>query len=128
MPIITPNTSEQLDLTPMEPGPKTARINAVEATKSKKGTPMLVLDLTVTDGDQERPRKDWVVTEGPGSSKFDQLLRAIGMPDLADAYKNNTGEGFDTDTLLGQEVTVITDKSLDNKGQLRDGISAYLAI
>jgi hypothetical protein len=111
----------------MDPGPKSGQINAVEATNSKeKGTPMLVLDLTIEYNGEQRPRKDWVVTEGPGSGKFDQLLRAIGEDDLADQIKAGEGPPVDTDIFLGQTVIVVTDKSVGKDGKLRDGVDSYL--
>lgn len=126
MPIIYPNTSKMVDMTPMEPGPKPARIDAVTPSNSKKGNPMLVLDLTIRDGESERPRKDWVVTEGPGSGKFDQILRACGFDDVADQIKAGTPVPFNTDDLIGQEVIVVTDRSIGDDEKIRDGVSQYL--
>lgn len=128
MPIITPDTTEQLDFSPLEPGTYPATVTKVEADTSKKGNPMLVVYFSV----EKAPgvtvqRKSWLVTSGEGTSGFDQLLRATGFADLADVYKDKSASkpAFDTDDLINQQVLVIVEQSEYN-GQLRDQIKTYL--
>lgn len=128
MPIITPDTTEQLDFSPLEPGTYPATVTKVEADTSKKGNPMLVVYFSVEKAPGVTvPRKSWLVTSGEGTSGFDQLLRATGFADLADVYKDKSASkpAFDTDDLINQQVLVVVEQSEYNK-QLRDQIKTYL--
>ena len=94
----------------------------------EKGTPMIVPTFEVKYKDKKRPRDAYVVTEGPGSWNFDQLLRAVHMDALADAYKDpavTPKPPFDTDSLIDQELNVVVVEQL-YQGQKRDAINGYL--
>ena len=77
----------------------------------------------------QKEREAYIVTEGPGSFNFDQLLRAVNMDELADQYadENQAGPAFDTDTLIGQELNVMVDHQ-DYQGSIRDTINGYLKV
>lgn len=129
MPIIQPDTSQQIDMGPIEPGTYNAKIVACSFERSKeKGTPMIVPELEVNVDGKLRKRKTWVVTEGAGSFNFDQLLRACNFDALADTYKdpNVANPDFDTDSLIGQELQVVVDTQLDKQGNPRDNIKTFL--
>lgn len=130
MPIINPDTSEQIDLGPIEPGTYKAKIEKVDFELSKsKGTPMIIPEFAIQVGDgKPRMRKAWIVITGPGSYNFDQLLRACGFDTYADQYKDpsQANPDFDTDNLIGQDLQVVMDRKLDDKGNARDEIKAYL--
>lgn len=128
MPIITPDTSSQLEFKPLDPGTYPARIAAVEYGLSKSsGNPMLTVNVELNVEGRTVPRKAFLVITGEGSYGFDQLLRACRMDQLADAYKDKSAEKppFDTDELVGQEVSVIVEHETYNN-QLRDRIKAFL--
>ena len=129
MPILTPDTSEQLDLSPIPAGVYPADITKTEAGISKSsGAPKLVAGLSVTVDGKKKPRTAHLVISGPGSGTFDQLLRAAGMEELADAYKNPAVQPkppFDTDSLVGKTVNVIIEEQIYN-GQKGDQIRGFL--
>jgi len=128
MPIITPDTSSQIEFTPLDPGTYPAKITAVEYGHSKSsGNPMLTVTLVLTHDGKSFTRKAFLVITGEGSYNFDQLLRACGFVDLADAYKNKHAEkpSFDTDDLIGAEMSVVVDHETYN-GQLRDRVKSFL--
>lgn len=127
MPIINPDLSDALDMSPIEPGTYKARIEAVTAKTSSKGNPMIEVDFVVFTGDREAPRKTWLVISGAGAYGFEQLLRATGFDDIADAYKDKsaTKPPFDTDNFVGQELNVVIVTEMYNN-EPRDKISTYL--
>lgn len=128
MPIITPDTSAQLDLTPLEPNTYPAVVRAVEyGTSKSSGNPMLTVTVGVKHDGKEYPRKCFLVITGEGSYGFDQLLRACGFTSLADAYKDKSASkpAFDTDELLGQELNVVVEHETYNN-QLRDRVKTFL--
>jgi len=127
MTLLTPNTSEMEDLTPIEPGTFAATIVKAEADKSKAGNQMIVPTFEVAVGDGTRTRKSYLAIEGRGTWGFDQLLRACDMDELADQYKDPTVENppFDTDVLIGQSVMLVIDTQ-EYQGQPRDTITTYL--
>lgn len=130
MPIINPDTTEAIEMGPIEPGTYPAEIKAVDFQMSKNGNPMIVtsFDVTVEQGKKPRPRKAWIVITGPGSYNFDQLLRATGFDSLADQYKDpeQANPEFDTDNLIGQHLQLVIDNRLDEQGNKRDEIKAYM--
>lgn len=127
MPIITPDLSEALDNSPIEPGTYPAKIAAVDVETSKKGNPMVVATFKVTVDGKEKTRKSYLVITGAGAAGFGQLLRATGFSDIADMYADPDvpNPPFDTDNLIGQEVQVVISHSL-YQGQVRDQIDSYL--
>lgn len=128
MPVINPNTTDMEDLTPIEPNTYRARIAAARTQNSReKGNPMVVPTFAVRVGDKERTRKSFLNITGAGSFSFDQLLRAVGMAQLADRYRKGEDVPFDTDSLVGQELNVIITMGSYN-GQPRDEISGYLPL
>lgn len=128
MPIINPDTSEQISLEALEPGTYPAEIVAVEYGHAKSsGNPMLTVSFKVTADGKTVTRKSFLVITGAGAFNFDQLLRATGFDELADAYKDKEAEKpqFDTDDLIGQQLNVVIDHELYN-GETRDRIKSYL--
>lgn len=125
-PIITPDTSEMEDLTPIDPGTYPARCVRVDVQNSKeKGTPMIVPTFKVTVGGKERTRRAYIVIAGPGSFNFDQLLRAVGEDAVADQVKANPGLPVDTDLFVNKEVQLVIESEV-YQNQLRDRIRSYL--
>jgi hypothetical protein len=113
MPIIQPDTSEALDLSPIPEGTHKAVIKECPAQLSKeKKTPMIVPKFEITVAGREKPaiRKSFLVTTGEGAGGFDMLLRACHFDELADQYKDpavNPKPPFDTDQLIGQELDLV---------------------
>lgn len=129
MPIIQPDTSEAVNMGPIEPGTYRAKIVDVPYQLSKKNNPMIVPKFEISVGDEKpRVRQAFLVISGPGSFNFDQLLRACHFDELADQYKDPSvpNPDFDTDTLVGQELQVVIDSRLDDGNNLRDDIKGFL--
>jgi len=127
MPIINPDTSEAMDMSPIEPGTYSATVRQVDFKLSKeKKTPMIVPKFEVMVEGKPRSRNANLVISGPGSSGFDQLLRATGFVELADQYKdpNQPNPDFDTDSLIGIELQVRIDQEL-YEGEMRDNIKSF---
>lgn len=133
MPIVQPDTTQQVDMGPIEPGTYPAVITDVTPQASKeKGTPMLKtqFDVTIPGSDKPRPRTSYIVIQGAGSWNFDQLLRACNMGQLADQFKDPTVSPkptFDTDRLKGQKLQVVVEKDL-YQGQVRDKITGFIKL
>lgn len=131
MPIVTPDTSQAEDLSPIDPGTYPASIVSCDTQKGKeKGTLMIVPKFEVTVSGKIRKRTAYVVCEGAGSWNFDQLLRACHMDELADQFHDPNvipKPAFDTDVLIGQELHVVIDENL-YQGQKRDQITGYLRV
>lgn len=128
MPIINPDTSNVTGMEAIEPGTYPAKITDVEYKTSKaSGNPMIVAKFNVMVEGIERPRLAHLVITGEGAYGFDQLLRATGFEEQADAYKSKDGDkpDFDTDDLIGQELNVVIESDTW-QGQLRDKIRSYL--
>ena len=125
MAIINPDLSEAAGQGAIDPGTYKARITAAVAQDSSKGNPMVVPTFAVTVDGKERTRKAWLNTNGPAAFKFDSLLRAVGMDDLANRYKNKEQVPFDTDSLIGHELNVVIDSELYNN-ETRDSIKSFL--
>lgn len=143
MPVIQPDTSEALDMSPIEPGTYKAKVTEVKTQNSKgsggkQSVPMIVPKFNVTVDGKDRARISYLVIQGPGSGGFDQLLRACHMDELADQYKDpgQPNPPFDTDTLINQELNVVIDTQLYQKldgsgnpvgeGEKRDYIKTFL--
>jgi hypothetical protein len=113
MPLIQPDTSEAVDLSPIPEGTYAAKVTEAPPQISKeKKTPMIVPKFAIEVPGREKPatRKAFLPVSGEGSSGFDMLLRACHFDELADQYKDknvNPKPPFDTDQLIGQELMVI---------------------
>lgn len=129
MPIINPDTSNMLDMSAIPAGTYPGEIAKADYETSKSsGNPMIVVTTNVEVEGKQRPRKSYLVISGEGAYGFDQLLRACGFSQLADAYKDPNVQpkpDFDTDQLIGQRVNVIIEPDTYN-GQLRDKIKGFL--
>lgn len=129
MPIVQPDTTMAEDLSPIEPGSYPAKIVECDFQKSKeKNTPMIVPKFKVEVNGKLRTRQAYLVISGPGAWNFDQLLRAVNMASLADAYhdvKVSPKPAFDTDSLVGQELMVIVEEEI-YQGTKRDRINGYV--
>ncbi len=112
MPILNPNTKDQVDMSPIEIGTYRAKIVEAPIGTSKKDNPVVKPKFLIQVNGQERPRQPSIVSSGPGSGQFDQLLRACHFDDLADRYKQGIEEPFDTDRLVGQELMVVIDHEM----------------
>lgn len=146
MPILKPDTSEAIEMTPIEAGTYKSKIieAPIQQSKGEGGKAklwMVVPKFEVLVNGKERTRKTYLVTEGEGAGGFDQLLRAVNMDELADQYKDPNVQPkpeFDTDTLIGQELNLIIDADLYQKRdasgnpvgspELRDKIKGFLKI
>lgn len=125
MPIITPDTSEMQEFKPIDPGTYPARIVQVDSGTSGTGNPKIVVTMQVEVDGKEIKRQAHLVTKGPGSFNFDQILRATGQGEYADELKKNPGLPFDTDVMVGQTIQVVIDHQL-YQGETRDQIKSYL--
>lgn len=129
MPIINPDTSNMLDMSAIPAGTYPGEIVKADYETSKSsGNPMIVVTTDVEVDGKKRPRKSYLVISGEGAYGLDQLLRAVGMGQLADQYKDphvSPKPDFDTDYLIGQKVNVIIEPDTYN-GQLRDKIKGFL--
>lgn len=140
MPLITPDTSEMIDTTPLPEGTYKAKVTAAEPKTSKKGNPMIVVKLEVTVPGQDKPRtrQAFLPISGEGAGGFDMILRACHFDDLAEKYKDPNVQpkpAFDTDQLINQELdlVIVPDlyQQLDAAGnpvgspELRDKIKGY---
>jgi len=127
MTLITPDTSQSADMSPIEPNTYPAKIASCDFQMSSKGNPMIVPTFVLTVDGKERTRKSYIVTDGAGAFNFDQLLRACNFTELADTYKNPDVEHppFDTDQLVGQELMVVIETQI-YQGEKRDAIKTYL--
>lgn len=129
MPIITPDTSNMLDMSAIPAGTYSGEIAKAEYEISKaSGNPMVVVTTDVEVEGKKRPRKSYLVISGEGAYGFDQLLRSCGFHQLADAYKDPTVSpkpDFDTDQLIGQKVNVVIEPD-EYQGQLRDKVRSFL--
>lgn len=135
MPVLQPDTSAAEDFsTPIPPATYPASIVACDVGKSKAGNQKIMPKFKIMVDGHERTRTAHLVISGEGSMGLDQLLRAVHMNDLADAYRDptiNPKPGLDTDTLVGQELQVVVEENLykpDGGGpeQKRDQITGYL--
>lgn len=134
MPVIQPDVSEMTDFEASVEGQYKARISAVEVKNSKeKNTPGISVQFEFraprkADGeDRDVSRRAWLAIAGKGTFGFDQLLRCTGFSETADAIKANPkGTPFDTDALVGKEVTVVVTTG-EYQGKLNDNIQSFLS-
>jgi hypothetical protein len=129
MPILNPDLSDVDAL--IADGSYPAKIVApVEVKPSKKtGNPVIWAPVEITVDGKTRKRTAFLTISGAGAFGFAQLLRAVNMDALADAYQKNDGTPkppFDTDTLVGQEFIAQITQKLDDQGTMRDNISGYM--
>jgi hypothetical protein len=124
MPLINPDTSEAGAL---QPGTYPAKILAADPGIAKSGAPKLVLKLDLEVNGKNKARQDHLPISGAGAFKFDNLLRAVGMHSIADAYRTPGGQkpDFDTDSLVGLELNVVVENEM-YEGNPQDRIKAYL--
>ena len=137
-PVLQPDTSAAEDFSqPIPPGTYRAIIVDLDVRKSKAGNQMVVPKFKVNVDGHERTRQSYLVISGEGSMGFDQLLRAVHMNELADAYRDPAVKPkppFDTDTLRQQELQVVIEpniykdesKPVGQQDVLRDQITGYL--
>lgn len=132
-PIINPDTSEAIDFGAIPEGVYKAKITKVEAGVSEKGNPKIVVYFDVEQAPHNiKERRSHLVTSGAGSMGFDQLLRATGFSEQADAYRDPAvaNPDFDTDWLIGQELNVSIEpnfyKDKDGVPKKGDAISTFL--
>lgn len=144
MPLIQPDTSDAVDISPIDGGQYKATIKeAVPEISKEKKTPMIVAKFAIEVPGREKPatRKSYIPTSGEGASGFDMLLRACHFDELAEQYKDknvNPKPLFDTDQLIGQELLVqIVPEYYQRKDaagnsfgepELRDRIKGYLKL
>lgn len=104
MGLITPDFSEAQDSTPIPPGTYSARIIEGQVTTAKSsGAPMVKWKYELVNAAKQTGRivfQNTMVT-GPGAGQLERLIVA------ATGEKPAAGQGFDTDTLLGREVTLV---------------------
>lgn len=129
MPIINPDTSAQLDMTPLEEGTYPAKITAVEFKHAKSsGNPMIVPEIVIEHDGRSYTRRSYLVITGEGSYGFDQLLRCCGFDSTADEFKDptlSTKPSFDTDELIGCEINVVIAHEIYNN-EIRDKVKSFL--
>ena len=126
MPVVQPNTADMEDLSPTEPGTYPAQIVSCGSQRAKEsGTQMIVPKFELDVSGKTKTRTAYLCIEGKGTYGFDQLLRAIGLADLADKYAQGQGEPFDTDILVEQKLMVVVDQEKYND-EFRDRIKTFL--
>jgi hypothetical protein len=129
MGLINPDTTQMEDFKPVEPATYQGTIASAVPQKSKsKGTPQIELRTKIQVDGKDRTIVDWVITSGPGAFRFDQLLRAVNMNELADKYRAGEQVPFDTEALVGQSLQIVVDKELDQKNPdlERNRVKSYL--
>lgn len=126
MPIINPDLSQT---GPIKPGTYRSKILEVGFETSKKQNPMVVVKHELDVDGEKVPRTGYHVITGKGAFMFDQLLRATGFADLANAYadKDQPNPPFDTDNLVGQELFVVVEAGIYD-GKPTDNIAGYLKL
>lgn len=124
MPIINPDLSS---VGPIQPGTYNAHINKVDVQTSAKGNPMVVVEYAVNVNGTERVRTGYHVTSGGGAFMFDQLLRACGFDEEANAYQNPNSPNppFNTDDLIGQDLQIVFESD-EYQGNITDRIQSLL--
>lgn len=152
MPLIQPDTSQMVDLSPSKPGTYRARISEVGAQVSKTkvvdgkqrgGNQMIIPDFEfdaprLDGGNNGEPRRvvrrSFITVTGAGSFNFDQLLRCTGFEEVAEQIKANPGAvPFDTDALKGKEVMVVVKNEMytpegGGDSRLTDRIDSFLPV
>lgn len=147
--MITADTSQMTDFEPSEPGTYRAKILKAEPVISKGGpnkpkvngvqptfeftAPRLVPNKEGEKEIRTITRRSWLPIEGKGTFGFDQLLRCVGLEELADSIKNQPGFAFDTDVLTDREcnVVVITDlytPANSTQARQQDSIQSFLPL
>jgi hypothetical protein len=109
-PLVTPDLSEEIK--PIEPGIYSARITSGEVKVSKRGQNMIKWTFSLFGREDVFGRTVTMHTmlSGPTISKLKQLYKAATGEDLPNG-------DFDTDILLGKEVTLVLDKGKNQDGQ-----------
>lgn len=125
MPILTPDLSEVQAQEAIPPNTYRGRITGAETGTSKANNPKIVVTVVLTVDGKERTRQAHLNTTGAAAFKFESLLRAVGMDDLANRYKAKEQIPFDTDTLIGHELNVVIDTEMYNN-EPRDAIKSFL--
>src|SRR6266571_4373841 len=133
MPVLTPDTSAAEDFSrPIPPGTYRAVIVACDAGGSKQGNQKIMPKFKVSVDGHDRTRTSHLVISGEGSMGLDQLLRAVHLEKLAEAYRDPTvtpKPPLDTDSLIQQELQVVIEENLykpdGGAEQKRDQIVGY---
>lgn len=136
MGIITPDTSQAEDFgSPIAAGTYKAKIVECPTGLSKAGNAKITPKFKLQVDGKERTRTSNLVTTGAGAIGFDHLLRACGFKSLADDYRDpnvSPKPPFDTDSLVGQELSVVVEDNLykDANGNEKKGdqITDYLPL
>lgn len=131
MPMITPDTSDALDMSPIPPGTYLAKVTNAETGISKAQNPKVVvhLDITVPGRRNVMKRQAHLAIAGQGSGGFDQMLRASGFEALAEQYRDPQAPNppFNTDDLIGKEFNVVIESGINpTTGGKNDNIQTYL--
>lgn len=128
-PLLNPDTSEQLDLSPIAAGTYPCKIVKTEIGTSKtSGNPKVVAHLEVEVNGKPRPRQAHMVISGKGSGTFDGCLRSCGFVAEADAFKDPSVQPkpqFDSDQLVGKACLVIIEEQI-YEGNKSDQIKGFL--
>lgn len=141
MPVLQPDTSEMTDFQASKPNTYRMLIKSVDAVESKepnKNTGRKTKGIQPTfefraprlSDNEERTitRRKWLAIDGKGTFAFDQLLRCLGMKELADNIKANPGKvAIDTDDLLNKEVQGVV-VTTTYEGKLQDDIDSFLPV
>lgn len=71
MPVVQPDFSEAIDLSPIDEGTYPAKMSVIKLTTSKaKGEPMLECTCVMQVHGKPRERNTWMLTQGKGSGSF----------------------------------------------------------
>lgn len=115
MAVIIPDFSEVTERTPVAPGTYSARITDCEAKTSKTGNDYLNWKMTLFGTPEIANRVIFHMTpvKGKGAFRLQELYKAAKGEDIS------KGAQFDTDQLIGSELSVTLVEGRDQDGNVR---------
>lgn len=114
MPLIHPDFSEVKSDSPVPAGTYSARVKECELKESKAGTAYLYWKIELFGSPEINNRIVFTATpiRGPGAFRLQQFYRATMHQEI------NSKIGFDTDSLLGKELSVTLSERKDSEGNV----------
>jgi hypothetical protein len=113
--LVKPDFSEVSGNDPVPPGTYSARIKECEQRESKAGNPYLnwKLELFGTPEVNNRVVFHMTMVKGKAAFRLQELYSAATGEQISDKT------GFDTDMLIGKEITVTLTEAKDQEGNVR---------